>query len=423
MILTAAFALLALQDSATLLPETPAGWRFERLEFPLTFAPDLEYAGLEELSFAPGMFDPESDMYFSYVLDIELEGDHDLEETRFKAFLESYYRGLCEAVGEDRDPPLDLSNFAVDVRRDGVGYAATIQMVDAFVTGKAMTLELELSTWSGPNKTEFFGLASPMPKDAAVWKTMRAIRDRWEAARTLPVLLDYSSVQVDRETFDAIANSQVCKDLFGCFSMRGSEDSLLAEFYGVRTGLVILSDGLTRVAFEVERKGSLESLAQALTDAGLKNSYFEIGAGGALVMGNRGEPSDDQLSLVVGERPAPFLRRDGITTKAASLGQAEAHAAALVQDVSEVFLDLNAADAEYFAAVTKVFGYETNEGPGGVVYIGPQVRFVVNVSQGASRVTGFRLSLRRPVEEKQKITLGKATLTLQGKAATFYYQP
>ncbi len=38
----------------------PQEWEFEYLEFPLAFAPDLEYNGFEELRFAPGMFDTAS---------------------------------------------------------------------------------------------------------------------------------------------------------------------------------------------------------------------------------------------------------------------------------------------------------------------------------------------------------------------------
>ena len=52
----AALALLALapvQERPALLPPTPENWRFERLEFPLSFAPELKLKGYEELRFAP----------------------------------------------------------------------------------------------------------------------------------------------------------------------------------------------------------------------------------------------------------------------------------------------------------------------------------------------------------------------------------
>ena len=64
-ILIAAFAALTIpatscgQELAEIpfsMP-TPEGWRTETIPFPLEFAPELEYEGLEELRFAPGMFD------------------------------------------------------------------------------------------------------------------------------------------------------------------------------------------------------------------------------------------------------------------------------------------------------------------------------------------------------------------------------
>ncbi len=34
---------------------TPEGWQTETIPFPLEFAPEIKYEGLEELRFAPGM--------------------------------------------------------------------------------------------------------------------------------------------------------------------------------------------------------------------------------------------------------------------------------------------------------------------------------------------------------------------------------
>jgi hypothetical protein len=45
---------------------TPEGWRTETIPFPLEFAPELDYEGLEELRFAPGMFKEGSADFWSY---------------------------------------------------------------------------------------------------------------------------------------------------------------------------------------------------------------------------------------------------------------------------------------------------------------------------------------------------------------------
>src|SRR5262245_48729649 len=132
--LTALLAVLAPAQDPVLLPEIPAGWGYERLEFPLSFAPALDHEGFEALAFRPGWADPASESFWSYALALKLAGDVDLEAEGLRHFLDVYYRGLCTAVGQDRDPPIALTDFSVDVRRDGEGFAATVRMVDAFVT-------------------------------------------------------------------------------------------------------------------------------------------------------------------------------------------------------------------------------------------------------------------------------------------------
>ena len=52
----AAYALGSLLAAAPFTFPTPPRWRTETIPFPLEFAPELAYVGLEELRFAPGMF-------------------------------------------------------------------------------------------------------------------------------------------------------------------------------------------------------------------------------------------------------------------------------------------------------------------------------------------------------------------------------
>src|SRR5690348_7269453 len=53
---------------------TPEGWRREVIPFPLDFAPEIGYRGVEELRFAPRFFDPAAPTYWSYAFAWLLEG-------------------------------------------------------------------------------------------------------------------------------------------------------------------------------------------------------------------------------------------------------------------------------------------------------------------------------------------------------------
>ncbi|MCH9034286.1 MAG: hypothetical protein IID42_07255 [Planctomycetes bacterium] len=105
-------------DSSKLLPKTPPDWRFERIDFPLPFAPELKYDGFEELRFAPGMFNAKSDTYFTYIFAMKLTSKAVLDAPGLKSLLETYFRGLCKAVSEGTDFKIDGSKISAKVRED-----------------------------------------------------------------------------------------------------------------------------------------------------------------------------------------------------------------------------------------------------------------------------------------------------------------
>src|SRR6187431_1090728 len=95
------------QPQPELLPQTPADWRFERIDFPLSFAPELKYKGFEELRFAPGMFKPDSDTYFTYIFAMKITDEVALDAAALQALLETYFRGLCRTVAKEKKFDID----------------------------------------------------------------------------------------------------------------------------------------------------------------------------------------------------------------------------------------------------------------------------------------------------------------------------
>ena len=85
----------------------PAGWKSETLPFPLDFAPDLPHRGVEELRFAPGMFDATAPGYWSYAFVWWLEDREPQDAAAFSRELTDYFRGLLVLVARQRakDPP------------------------------------------------------------------------------------------------------------------------------------------------------------------------------------------------------------------------------------------------------------------------------------------------------------------------------
>ena len=183
----ALLAILLLQADPYAI-KTPEKWRSERIPFPLDFAKDLDYKGVEDLRFSPGMFKPEADDYFSYVFLFWLEGSVPVDAKSLEADLLKYYKGLCATVAKGRKLDLDLSKIAVKATKqegkaklageEADSFHARIDWFDPFTTGKPLTLHLEL--WSRPadagKRTCLFALASPQEKSAPIWETLRKIQ-------------------------------------------------------------------------------------------------------------------------------------------------------------------------------------------------------------------------------------------------------
>lgn len=141
-----------------------ADWRSEIIELPPEFAPTLP-AGREELRFAPGMFKPDSETYFTYAFVLSLAPGTALDVGAMKSLLDVYYRGLIGAVAKSRKIELPIDQIETRVEGDSGDMRATIAMYDAFVTGEALTLELRMTV----EDTCVTVKAAPQSSGAPVW--------------------------------------------------------------------------------------------------------------------------------------------------------------------------------------------------------------------------------------------------------------
>jgi hypothetical protein len=181
--------LLTAQEASPYSFPAPDGWGRERMEFPLGFAKDIDHKGVEELRFAPGMFKAEAPDYFSYAFMMWLEGSISFDPPSLEKDLLKYYKGLCASVAASRKLDLDLTKISVKVVRqekrgrlggEGADFShARIDWYDPFVTGRPLTLHLEL--WSRPadaqKKSCLLAIASPREKTAPIWEALRKIRN------------------------------------------------------------------------------------------------------------------------------------------------------------------------------------------------------------------------------------------------------
>lgn len=436
------------------LLEAPEGWRHERLEFPLSFAPELEYRGFEDLSFAPGMFEPSSPSYFSYALGLRFEGDVDVEERMLARFLEVYYGGLYRAVATEKKLATDGKSTHASVRRDGANFSASVQTFDAFTSGGALSLELELSVHCTPRATEVLGLASPKPADAPIWKELHAIGDAWRAARPAPVFLNHVYAVVDRETYAALAHSSFLRETFAVTEERATKRADISYsglyFYGRRTYFEFLppeaaaglAEGDCGLALGVESPGALDGFVGRLATKGIPSQggprTRELG-GEQLpwfqIIGVQMPPSP--LSVIAMEYDPRFLKRwhadlppanggfaraDVLARYAAALKRSELHASAPFADVQQVHVEVSEAQRERLTNVFAAAGYESAAAGDYWTVDAPQFRVVMGRSEQSGGVTVIQLALRQAIEH-EPMQLGRLRVSFSGKTATIALHP
>ena len=137
------------------------GWKSERIPFPLEFAPTLAHKGDEELRFAPGMFNPAADDYFSYAFVWIVGKDERVDAGKE---LPVYFDGLCKAVDAKVCTPAKAS-------------ASEVQTVDAFKAKKPLRLFYDVTTRACGDRQAHIFRVSPQPRVHAVWKTLGKVAD------------------------------------------------------------------------------------------------------------------------------------------------------------------------------------------------------------------------------------------------------
>ncbi|MCA9071593.1 MAG: hypothetical protein KDA84_21855 [Planctomycetaceae bacterium] len=175
--------------------QAPAEWKGETISLPPSFSPNMTLNGTEVIRFAPGMFNQNSDSFFSYVFVFQVKPGQKLTQKLIQKELLVYYRGLAATVLKNQKIQFDPKNFALKLQEtkaavavqppNSKAYKGDLNWLEPFVTRKPQTLYLELTTWQdAESKYDYvFVCASPKKTTEAIWKDMRAIRESFYTSR------------------------------------------------------------------------------------------------------------------------------------------------------------------------------------------------------------------------------------------------
>ena len=181
------FLFILLSFSLTLLSQdkvtsieivTPKDWGKEIIQLPPGFAPDMNYRGTEDIRFAPGMFKPESETFFTYVFLLSGKCGEGLDQKTVESEIMAYYKGLATAVGGKKFS-IDTSAFKIELASSTKGkYKGKLDWIEPFKTGKEQSLNLKIYTWESKEKHFLFAMVSPSKFESKVWEKLQDIKDK-----------------------------------------------------------------------------------------------------------------------------------------------------------------------------------------------------------------------------------------------------
>lgn len=173
--------------------ESPKGWRGETIQLPPSFAPKMVWKGLEEVRFAPGMFDPKKEDFFSYVFVFYVPSQSEPDQKILQRELLTYYRGLASAVAR-RKGGVDAEAFRMTVRKVDETeeptskktdeklphrFVGALSWTEPFATMKPQKLHLEIQSATCKSRdARYLAVAvSPQSPEKAkpLWRSMRGI--------------------------------------------------------------------------------------------------------------------------------------------------------------------------------------------------------------------------------------------------------
>ena len=174
-------------------------WKGERIQLPPPFAPAMKLKGIEEVRFAPGMFDAASDTFFSYAFVFSVPKEQELTQQMIQQEILAYYRGLAGAILKRKGVDADTGKFTfkLEQAKDATGtpekvpasakaiqYHGELVWVEPFVTAKPQVLHFEIQSWTDPARSRNYLFVCTSPKarwdSDATWKELRSIRRTFE---------------------------------------------------------------------------------------------------------------------------------------------------------------------------------------------------------------------------------------------------
>jgi hypothetical protein len=146
-IVFAVFNCSVLAQTTSPALKAPDNWNSETINFPLGFAPAIDFVGYEEVRFAPGWSDKTSEQFWAYHFTWFIEKHHPMTEDRLSELLNKYYDGLMQLVLNNASDaaaamvPDETISIFIQTQE---GFSGKVRVFDAFFSKDYMMLYVKV---------------------------------------------------------------------------------------------------------------------------------------------------------------------------------------------------------------------------------------------------------------------------------------
>lgn len=159
---------------------TSDNWGKELFQFPIRFASEIPYTGMEEARFPKGWGDSTHVEFWTYAFAWEIETEAELTEIDFETNLQYYFDGLL-GLNFDRKEKVTQSNanfLKKESSESKSWYVGKIKTFDTRFTQKPMTLHVQaLSHFCEKEKQSIILFKfSPKPFEHGIWKKLDGVK-------------------------------------------------------------------------------------------------------------------------------------------------------------------------------------------------------------------------------------------------------
>lgn len=164
----------------------PEKWTTEKFPLPPSFAPSITYDGFEDIRFAPGWANPQSNEYWSYTFLWWVNGEKHVNDTILQNQMAAYFTGLVAAntkgkvITNKLIPAKTIIKQIAAAPGDAATFKGSITMQDYMdVKLSPLTLNCIVHKKICNGHTALLFLLSPKSETDSVWHALNKLNEEF----------------------------------------------------------------------------------------------------------------------------------------------------------------------------------------------------------------------------------------------------